>query len=214
MRELISSLQQAIKQNTLDSRRINDAIGQLQALGHKAYDAHKFPALPANTAEFSGDIGDTPQNLAEALLWKMGKWNTYKIFVENFNDLDREVSSDGGVVFSAFARYLRDPDAPIYDQHAMRAIWALGSLDATEEEKCRKFLFTGSGGWRQTGTGDNDASCYRLFVKHVNAICDTNQVTHAALDKLLMPLGQALKARTGNANVSDRQAFVELCWPS
>lgn len=189
--ELVRALQKAVQNRELNADTLDQAITKLAQLGYKEYDSEKFPGL-SNTASLQASVGDAPQTLAEALLWKLGKWKVYKSFVENYKNKELKVSPDGGVVFSAFTKHLQDNDKPIYDQHAIRAIWAIGSLNETEEKKFESLLFDRTKKWKDAGSGD-DGSCYELFVKHINVLCTNNGIKHAQLDRLLMPLGQAIK---------------------
>ena len=194
VQELVAKLKIAVAKEQFSDKEISDAIDALKRLGHKIYDSKEFPQLK-NTSSFDVGVGSTPVTLAEALLWKLGKWPTYKTFVENYQTEDLEVSIKGGVVFSAFAKHLQNNDFPIYDQHAIRAIWAIFELDTDEKNLCKALLLDKSGAWKQAGSGD-DGSCYKLFFRHVEHICNKNNVTHRELDLLLMPLGQALKKET------------------
>ena len=214
IRELIRDLKKDVSTGTLTEEAITAAIKTLDSLGHDTYNFKKFPQL-VNTSSFNDVIGDTPASLAEALLWKLGKWQTYKTFVQSYKDKDLEVSAKGGVVFSAFAKHLQNNDFPIYDQHAIRAIWAICDLEESDKKLCQALLVDSSGGWKQAGSGD-DGACYMLFVSHVEKICKMNNVKHRTLDLLLMPLGQALKkvTRTEKKSIdkkSEFQRFEELC---
>ena len=214
LQKLVSKLKTAVRTEQLSKNEISDAIDALERLGHKAYDYNKFPQLE-NTSSFDAGVGSTPATLAEALLWKLGKWPTYKTFVENYKTKGLEVSKRGGIVFSAFAKHLQNNDFPIYDQHAIRAIWAICELVPTDQNLCIALLLDKSGLWKKAGSGD-DGSCYTLFVRHIEHICEKNAVTHRELDLLLMPLGQALKKETrskknGGDTGSDLQKFQVLC---
>lgn len=213
--ELIGDLQRAVRNKKLTSQVIDEAKGQLTDLGFKQYDLKKFPKL-AGTASFGGEISSSPQSLAEALLWKLGKWTTYQTFVRNFNDKSLKVSSKGGVVFSAFAKHLQDNGNPIYDQHAIRALWAICQFTNEESRKCKSLLFDGRENWKDAGSGD-DGSCYEIFVNYVRALCDDKKLSNDDLDRLLMPLGQAIKKETKNgarSTQSEWERFKKLCWPS
>lgn len=209
---LIHDLQLAYRQRRLDDARIASSIESLHNLGYR-YDARKFPQLPANTAEFGTDIGDAPSNLAEAMLWKLGKWPSYQSFARNFADREMVVSAEGGVVFSAFAKHLQDSTKPIYDQHAMRALWAIGEFSDAECARCNALLFKKDGSWKDAGSGD-DGTCYQMFAQHLAQACHANRIQHGDLDKLLMPLGQAIKDYTGATRQptagNHRERFLHL----
>jgi hypothetical protein len=91
MKTLISKLKTLVAQNQLTKNEISYAIDALKELDHNTYDNNKFPPLN-NTNSFDVGVGSTPATLAEALLWKLGKWPTYKTFVENYKTNDLEVS--------------------------------------------------------------------------------------------------------------------------
>ena len=188
---LIKYLQEKIKYKKLDENSLKESLKTLKAIGFKLYDEIKFPPL-TNTSIFSSNTKSSPENLAEALLWKMGKWSVYKKFAQNFGNKNLKVSSDGGVVFSAFAKHLQDNSNPIYDQHAIRAIWALCELRQDEQEKCEKLLFKSKGGWKDSGSED-DGSCYEIFCKYLKLLSMQSKLNNKQLDSLLMPLGQAIK---------------------
>jgi len=194
LKNLIGSLQEKIRVKSLDGTAVNSAIEDLAKIGYQ-YDANLFPELPAN-AEFCSDVGAAPNNLAEALLWKMGKWNVYRDFVNNYNSIGALVKKSD-VVFAAFAKHLKDSSNPIYDQHALRAMWAI-NINLTSEEKmqCKSALIKSKGKekgkWKATLSGRETIACYELYVAQLNALIG-NDLSKSAVDKLLMPLGQALK---------------------
>jgi hypothetical protein len=180
LRDLITSLQDAVKGEKLSRTRLREAAKDLGRLGFKQYDTDKFPRLGYNATFGPGKPGKAPRDLAEALLWKLGKWKTSQSFVTSFNDPRLKVSAKGGVVFSAFAKHLQDPKNPIFDQHALRAVWAICGLTKQEEEHCCSMLFDQSGKWKRSPSGD-DASCYQIFVNHVRALCDANKIVNDVL---------------------------------
>jgi len=216
--DLIRNLQVAVERNKLTSGAVSDAIKKLTQLGHKEYDLDKFPEL-ADTSSFKGPIRNAPVNLAEALLWKLGKWKVYQTFAKNFNNKALKVSKTGGVVLSAFAKHLQDNNNPIYDQHAIRALWAISrDFSKDEKEKCESLLFNGSKTWKDAGSGD-DGACYQLYVHRMATLCSKNNIKNDELDRLLMPLGQAIKKSTrkkrgAKSTRTDHDRFVALCWPS
>lgn len=195
--KLIAGLQDAVANNRLDRDAVNAAITDLSALNPKfKYDYESIPKL-SNTEKFSDTSTDSPSNLAEALLWKLGKWKSYKRFAANFAAADpRPTKTD--VVFFAFAKHLRDKENPIYDQHALRALWAISAkLTKEERERCKALLIQGDLRWKPYGYGVNALDCYELFAKHLNDFALIgNAPTKGEIDKLLMPLGQAIKRST------------------
>lgn len=213
---LIKSLQATVQRHELTTVVISNASEKLASIGYKEYDIKKFPKL-RNTSSFVGSIGSSPSNLSEALLWKLGRWSAYESFVKNFNTAALKVSSSGGVVFSAFAKHLQDNSNPIYDQHAIRALWAICEFNEDHKMKCEALLFNSLHMWKDAGSGD-DGSCYEIFVSHVNAICNDCGVSNEELDRLLMPLGQAIKKVTrvkgdNKSAETDLDRFRALCWP-
>jgi hypothetical protein len=210
LKELIANLQNIIMHNGIDKGSIESSIKALSDMGFQ-YDDKKFPALKG-TENFIDTSGETPTNLAEALLWKLGTWQSYKDFAANYTDDDSEPTKQN-VVFFAFARHLKDKKNPIYDQHAIRGLWAIcGKLTATERKKCKTLLFDGKGEWKKVGSGSITVTvdCYELFVRHINDLVSLDKgVTSSVLDHLLMPLGQAIKKSTGSYD-----EFRQVCsWP-
>jgi hypothetical protein len=206
--ELISGLQKTIASGGINKGTVENAGKALSDLGYQ-YDDRRFPAL-VGTENFADTSGETPSNLAEALLWKLGKWQSYKKFAANYTADDTKPTKQN-VVFFAFARHLKDKKNPIYDQHAIRALWAIcGKLTANERKKCKSLLFDGKGKWKQTGSGGATIECYELFVRHLNDLVPPdNGATRSEIDRLLMPLGQAIKKSTGSY-----VEFHQLCdWP-
>lgn len=207
LKKLIQSLQAQIKDQALDSDAVKAATETLAGIGYR-YDANLFPELPANT-EFSSCVGSEPNSLAEALLWKMGKWNVYKDFANNYNS-NGPLAKKTDVVFAAFAKHLRDSANPIYDQHALRAMWAINtSQNSRESEQCKAALIKSKGKekgkWKQTLSGSETITCYNLYVGKISTL-SSNGLSKSALDKLLMPLGQALKD-----NARNYDEFIALC---
>ena len=207
LHELISTLQSQITQGVVTSRDITSATNRLACLGFQ-YDANLFPELKHGSVVRS-NVGASPTSLAEALLWKMGKWNVYKEFVSNYDDPSRH-DKKSDVVFFAFAKHLKDHANPIYDQHALRAMWAInGSFTDEEKQNCKAALFISKGErkgkWKSALSGSKTKDCYDLYVRQVKAITKGG-LSHTQLDKLLMPLGQALKK-----NAASYEKFRELC---
>lgn len=220
MKSLIRSLRVQVANNDLSSNNIKDAVVQLRTLGYSSYDEDKFPTLKVghiyglHSSRYEDlEKRNSPMNLAEAMLWKLGKWRVYKSFVKNYDDSDLIVTSEGGVVMSAFAKHLQDPENPIYDQHVVRSLWAIAPLDKAELIACESLLIDGNGNWKESGSGKSAVSCYKLFVKHASAICKSNSISLREFDLLMMPLGQALKTVTRKRNKvkSDLEEFKVIC---
>lgn len=197
LEDLIAGLQKAIARGRINKGAVENAIKALAKLGYQ-YDDKRFPTL-RGTENFVDRSCENPSNLAEALLWKLGKWQSYKNFAANYTNDDAKPTNQN-VVFFAFARHLKDKKNPIYDQHAIRALWAIcGNLTANERKKCKTLLFDGEGKWKQVGSGGAAIECYELFVRHIHDLVPlNNNVTMSEIDSLLMPLGQAIKKLTGS----------------
>ena len=199
LKQLIKDLQKCIENYGMNKKKITASIKMLSELGYE-YNEKQFPAL-VNTTAYKDTSGDSPSNLAEALLWKLGKWNSYKQFASNYVNIDSKPQKTD-VVFYAFAKHLRDPNNPIYDQHAIRSLWAIcGRLNDNEKEKCKSLLFDSENNWKKTGAGAETIECYELFVRHINELVQNGGgASLSEIDRLLMPLGQAIKKLTSNYN--------------
>ncbi len=206
LKDLITRLQKHIKNKSMGDKEIDEETKKLSEIGYK-YDDRRFPEL-VNTEKFTNTSKDTPANLAESLLWKLGKWQSYKSFAAKFENVQSKPTKTD-VVFFAFAKHLKDKSNPIYDQHAIRALWAICStLSLDEKKKCRSLLFDGKDRWKKSGSGGETISCYRLFVKHIEELVRDSggSLKKGEIDRLLMPLGQAIKK---NTNTHDD--FLQLC---
>lgn len=195
LRELIKTIRCHIEEGGMSSENVLAATQNLAKLSYE-YDYETFPKLE-NTNTFANVKNDTPVNLAEALLWKLGKWKSYKKFCSQFETGSPEpISTD--VVFYAFARHLKDQDNPIYDQHTLRALWAVNSKLKTDEiNKIKNSLLNGDKEWKQTMNGKHTIDCYNIYCAHINEITK-NGASLKEIDLLLMPLGQAIKKSTTN----------------
>ena len=195
LKTLIEKLRVAVANRQMTSDFVAKSIEEIKELGFE-YNFDKFPRLE-NTESFIDTSSESPSNLAEALLWKIGKWKTYKKFCDQFSD-DSSKPSNTDVVFYAFAKHLKNNENPIYDQHAMRGIWAICSdLDAKEVAKCKHLLFDTRDKWKSTGTGSSATECYDIFLERMTNIIEDG-CTKEELDRLLMPLGQAIKKETNS----------------
>lgn len=205
LQNIVVALQTATANGQLTKQTVDTAIKNLSGLGYE-YDNKQFPAL-VNTENFTDASGETPSNLAEALLWKLGKWKSYKKFCANYMNNNAKATKQD-VVFFAFARHLKDKNNPIYDQHAIRALWAIcGDFTEEESKKCKSVLFNRKDKWKQTGSGGDAIECYELYRKHIDDLVAVNNgATKAQIDRLLMPLGQAIKKETDSYG-----KFCSLC---
>jgi hypothetical protein len=212
LKKLIQSLQETIRKISLDNAAVVSATEALASIGYE-YDAHLFPELPVN-AQFSSEVGGAPNSLAEALLWKMGKWNVYRDFVSNYNT-EGSLVKKSNVVFAAFAKHLRNSENPIFDQHALRAMWAVNiNLTPNQRSQCKLALIkskgSDKGNWKATLSGSETIACYELYVDKLNALT-SNGLSKSELDRLLMPLGQALKNHAKNyEQFNSMCGFVEI----
>ena len=202
LKELVSSLRKCVNDRGLDADAVREATAKLERIGY-AYDASRFPPLP-NDLQWDGPDLHAPSSLAEALLWKMGKWKVYKSFTSYYSN-PSSLPTTSDVVFYAFAQHLRDRSLPIYDQHALRALWAIDAgLTDDQASTCRGLLAKRNGDWKTIASGPSSPKGYRIYASRISELCAAD-LRHDDFDKLLMPLGQALKTVT--ENVKD---FVEL----
>ena len=199
---LIKRLRIHVARRTLTKKRIADAIDTLHKLGHKYKDA-TFPPL---ATIYSGVNAKkpSPTTLAEALLWKLVRWKPYKTFLRHYAQTNSAPGTTD-IVFYAFAQHLKDREIPIFDQHAFRALWAISVFSKEQEELCKRFLISGKNEWKDSGTGKTGPACYQLFLGHM-ARLGTNKGSTGDLDKLLMPLGEALKKYS-----KTYEEFIQLC---
>jgi len=160
-----------------------------------AYSLKTYPILE-NSGQFSSVSAgiNSPTNLAEALLWKLGKWGSYKEYVAAYRNDDS--SPKNNVVFWAFARHLKDNKNPIFDQHALRAFWAINpKLKNTAQREIKSALFKkNTGGWKDSGSGKDYILCYRNFIEFMTISTAAEDAPSLLdIDRLLMPLGKAIK---------------------
>jgi len=197
LKGLIGGIRRSVANGGMTAKEVEDGIGDLIKIDSKyCYDDDKFPPL-RDAKQWSNGGLESPTNLAEALLWKMGKWKAYKSFAAYYSSGNSEPSTDSAV-FYAFAKHLRDRKEPIFDQHSLRALWAIrGNWDKDAEQKCKKFLFSKKCIWKEAGSGPTAYACYQLFRE---SLLSTKRVEVTAdhLDQLLMPLGRAIKKCTDN----------------
>lgn len=194
LRALVHRLQVRVSSRNLDAPVVSRETASLAALGYK-YDDKRYPRLGMETNPTT-EIGESPSNLAEALLWKMGKWVSYNNFVASYANSERPATARN-IVFSAFAKHLRNRETvPIYDQHALRAVFAICCLNLEEMKVCQSALVKRDGDWKASISGKDSTACYRTFTEQIAKLCSFKvecPVTLDNLDRLLMPLGQALK---------------------
>lgn len=207
---IVTDLQTAANGHALTRNVVEKATNELRDLNYY-YDDEKYPPI-ADSMTFTDTSGDSPSSLAEALLWKLGRWRAYKNFVETFANPNSDMDNRD-VVFAAFAKHLRDRNNSIYDQHALRALWAIGgAVSAVDKSICRSVLVNKRDEWKDAGYGPNAVNGYRLFEERVNVWTGQKEgPTRSSLDRLMMPLGKALKKESPNGY----HAFCALCgWPA
>lgn len=205
LQDLLTSLRDATKTRTLISGVVTRAINKLKEIDVAyVYDLSLFPRLPKNTSSWNPVVGNEPSSLAEALLWKMGKWKVYRQFCKYYAESSAK-SKGTDVVFYAFARHLKYNSNPIYDQHALRALWCIDEgMSDEEREICKGLLFVKPREkvkdvqWKSILAGAEAENGYRIYCERLGVLCgDGGSPTPDELDKLLMPLGQAIKQLIG-----------------
>ena len=200
---LVNELRRKISKGPLRARDIEDATKRLKQLG-KSYKDETFPEL-LDTNTWKDESSNSPKGLAEALLWKLGRWKAYRNFA-NYYAYDQSKPRND-IVFYAFARHLKKPNKnPMFDQHSLRALWAIcPNLTPEEEEKCKNYLIDTQDRWKGSGSGTSAAECYNIFKKRLKSlITKSGARTLRELDRLLMPLGQAIREHTKNYREFDR----------
>lgn len=142
-----------------------------------------------------------PTSLAEALLWKLGKWDSFKKFVSSYTSNDPEIP-EKAVVFHSFARHLAEEKKPIFDQHALRAAWAICETKNCIDQKIRSSLFTPKGNWKSSGSGKDYKDCVKIYYYLIKLFLpqEYTRKNLVNLDRFLMPLGQIIKKQTDNIN--------------
>jgi hypothetical protein len=176
-------------------RQLSEWLSMLSLQYSSSYPTLQHPvgqyAFPSNNLY--------PTTLAEALLWKLGKWNTFKTFVSNYANPNPPIP-ETGVVFYAFARHLAEEENPIFDQHALRAIWTICNTTPEVDRVIKMSLFDGNGNWKESGSGKEYSGCYKIFQDLIETFIPNNYTrnTLVVLDKFLMPLGQTIKDETND----------------
>lgn len=204
LKQIIGDLQRGVSQGRLTRELVVAKTAELQSI--RRYDTSTFPEL-AGTMKFPVHHNNRPANLAEAFIWKLTKWPEYRQFVDYFErakqgDTSRPAGTD--VVFHAFALHLADPGHPIFDQHALRALWAICTTFTVDDHaKCRSALIKkkgkSTGEWKGRVEGHYAEDCRTLFTGHLQRFAASAKgLTLKELDRLLMPLGQAIKASAAN----------------
>ncbi len=199
--KLINEIRSSIKNRTLNCNFIIDKIEELKKIDKKyTYDQDKYPTLNYEVINKATEpqIPTNPSTLADAYIWKQGNWKKYTDFIKFFKNKTEEVSGEAAV-FKAFAKHIRDPqNVPIFDQHAFRAILGIFQENNQEEwgtsESGYEYLVNKSGEWHDDQNTRNHYSerAYQFYFAKINRLmesCDNLSL----IDRLLMPLGKALK---------------------
>lgn len=84
LENIVTTLRGRIQKFTLDADASQSATTKLVEQNY-GYNAELFSLIPSNFSWSSPRLG-APESLAEALLWKMGKWNIYKTFVNYYSN--------------------------------------------------------------------------------------------------------------------------------
>jgi hypothetical protein len=204
LKSLLADLQKTIRDVGLTPDKVKTAIEQLRAIDARyEYNDEKFPPL-GETGAWNFTMSESPRNLSEALIWKLGKWKAYREFVLSYVD-EASIPDAQSVVFDAFAKHLKNRTNPIYDQHSLRAIWSISPyMKPGEAAKCKRWLVSKKGKWKAAGAGPTATDCYEIFKDQLRQIAH-DPIVSKQLDRLLMPLGQAIKQLAPTYN-----AFVRL----
>ena len=176
------------------------------------YNCKKFPALKRTKHLSMGSIV-TPQSVAEAYIWKQGKWKEYGKFVGWYYYPDAKPPKDR-IVMYAYAKHLRDPSLPIFDQHALRSLWAISDvLWAARLDPCKDYLVVAkTNNWKDSGNSRTSALlCYRLFCAEFIATRAANNISQYRFDQLLWSLGKALKSISKTHTGGRGNDYDEFC---
>lgn len=204
---IVKDLRDLTSKHELNVETTAEATDRLAKIGYQ-YDSDLFPPLPNNN-DWGSPSTSAPQTLAEALLWKMGKWKVYQGFASHFSE-EASQSKGTDVVFFAFAKHLRDRANPIYDQHALRALWAIDSGVTEDQSSMCEAVLLSKGEWKPIASGRYSIKAYELYFSRVKQLCSrTDSPSPENIDKLLMPLGQAIKAHTNLNTFSKWRGIVE-----
>ena len=233
--ELVVSIRNKLS-SCLTDEHIRNGLNVLEQNGFE-YEDGLYPAL-TGTKKLPVHSISTPSNLAEALLWKQGDWNKYQRFVRNYFAESPSVPDDG-VVHFAFAIHLRDNRKPIFDQHALRAMWAISDRLAStrmvdnlrganlsklkknsrayknpEENPCKCYLMSPDGEWNENHPKGSSTESYLQFVEAISDLHKAHKLDRRQLDRFLMVLGSALKdlsiEMAGTKKKDQYQKFCEL----
>lgn len=201
LKEIIHNLRDKVNNKNLDKKSLEKIKEDLEKINYK-YDENKYP--PINLDKFKNiefQINDSPVNLAEAFLWKLGKWKEYKQFVSRYHENDIQ-TPDNAVIYYAFAKFLKEPNEnPIFDQHAFRAIVAICFEKLSDMHTTEWYIGKDDYEWSSGIEKKVAKDSYNFFVKKVKEIVNNNSQKDFSLkefDSVLMPLGKAIKKNYKN----------------
>jgi hypothetical protein len=191
---------------------LNDFSNKLSGIGPYVYDTDKYPPLEHDQLD-QLEPKTGLDSLAQLFIWKRGDWQKYKNFLSYYSDNALSDAPKKGVVNFAFAHHLlSNKRMPIFDQHSARAVWAImGSRDSAWDHY-RDYMFYKKDHWRTDSEYlkvNLQAKCYRDFlldVAYLAGSTNDDAKQYAAADRLLMPLGKAIKD-----HVKTLDDFYKLC---
>lgn len=198
--------------NAMSAENFSSFSDYLAEITPYKHDKDKYPPLVfMGPEEYS--LGEEPETLAQLYIWKRGDWSKFENFVGYYLDRDLDEPPKKGAVNFAFAHHLKSRGKlPIFDQHSARALWAIMGNSRPKWRNYQDYLFYKPTHWRTESEYLQvylQASCYRDFLEDMEYLaggCDDLVSQYAAADKLLMPLGKAIKE-----HVKDLDNFEKLC---
>src|SRR4051812_3374511 len=104
---IAAKLREHIARQDLSRQAIEEATQQLKDAGY-TYNQKKYPPLSPRGPGVMAPANHNPNNLAEALLWKLGKWTAYQNFSEFYHSGKKRPDPSTRVVFDAFALHFKN----------------------------------------------------------------------------------------------------------
>jgi hypothetical protein len=221
--KLVSSIRKRLKgEASIVEEQIDAWRKQLKKIDKSyRYEAKKYPDLKKGRIDFPKEPKkdeNFPQNPAEALLWKQGDWLKYRKFLK-WGSSKETPNPPARIVQYAFALYLKDMDGgrPIFDQHSLRALWAIRRKGRKKNgaQCCYKYLLSDEGSWKGTPGSGSPVASYDWYRKELEEIVNIVPIDlRNDFDKLLMPLGKALKKLSKpptNWRITVYEEFLYLC---
>jgi len=217
VRALIKDLREEVKgccssQYAMSTENLGCFADYLAEISPYKYDKNKYPSLiyrgPKKYA-----LAEEPTSLAQLFIWKRGDWTKFENFVEYYLNSAWDEAPKKRVVNFAFAQHLKSHgELPIFDQHSARAIWAIMGSSHSRWDNYQDYSFYKPTHWRTDSEYLRvhlQADCYYEFLGHVWLLAAGGEnlvQEYAAADKLLMPLGKAIKD-----HVKTLDEFRDLC---